>query len=76
MIPISSKVDKYKKLYTEKQERYKGNFDGIRFGFVNAKERAFLIQNACPVIEKYIDSEYRIENNTRPLRLMQTLQKN
>lgn len=67
MIPISSKVDKYKKLYDEKQERYNGNFDGIRFGFVNAKERAFLIQNACPALEKYIESEYRIENNTRPV---------
>ena len=67
MIPISSKVSKYKELYNNKQKRYNGNFDGIRFGFVNAKERAFLIQNACPVLEKYIDSEYRIENNTRPV---------
>lgn len=61
------KLINIKKLYDEKQKRYNGKFDGIRFGFVNGKERAFLIQNACPVIEKYIDSEYRIENNTRPV---------
>lgn len=75
MIPISSKVDKYKKLYDEKMERYNGNFDGIRFGYVNAKKRAFLIQNACPVVDKYIDSEYRIENNTRPVTIDTTLSK-
>lgn len=75
MIPISSKVDKYKKLYDEKQKRYNGKFDGIRFGFINGKERAFLIQNACPVIEKYIDSEYRIENNTRLVTINNSLKK-
>ena len=54
MIPISSQIEKYKKLYDEKMLRYKGNFDGIRFGFVNGQERAFLIQNVCPVTDKYI----------------------
>ena len=67
MIPISSKIEKYKKLYEEKMLRYKGNFDGIRFGFVNGQERAFLIQNVCPVTDKYIEAEYRIQNNTRPV---------
>ncbi|MBQ2238426.1 MAG: hypothetical protein II321_03210 [Lachnospiraceae bacterium] len=75
MIPISSRIDKYKKLYTEKMERYNGKFDGIRFGFVNAQERAFLIQNACPVIDKYVESEYRIENDTRPVTIDKSLAK-
>lgn len=67
MIPISSQVEKYRALYNEKMTRFHGNFDGIRFGFVNGQERAFLIQNVCPVTEEYIDSEYMIEHNTRPV---------
>lgn len=66
MIPISSKVDKYKKLYQEKIKRYP-DYDGIRFGYVNGQYRAFLIQNACPVTPEYIESEYRIENNSVPV---------
>ncbi len=75
MIPISSQIGKYKQLYAEKMKRYNGKFDGIRFGFVNGQERAFLIQNACPVIDKYIESEYRIENNTRPVTIDKTFSK-
>ena len=67
MIPISSQIDKFHALYEEKMLRYHGNFDGIRFGYVNGQERAFLIQNVCPVTDQYIDSEYRIERNTRPV---------
>lgn len=75
MIPISSRIEKYKKLYEEKMEKYKGNFDGIRFGFVNGQERAFLIQNACPVVEKYIDEEYLIEKGTRAVTIDEKLSK-
>lgn len=64
MIPISSQIDKFQRLYNEKSARYKGEFDGIRFGYVNGNKRAFLIQNMCPVTEKYIGDEYKIENNT------------
>lgn len=46
-------------------ERYNGNFDGIRFGFVNGKRCAFLIQNICPITDEYVASEYRIQKNTR-----------
>jgi hypothetical protein len=47
---------KYKniKQYLIKNKRY-GSCDGIRFGFVNGKKHAFLIQNAFPVIEEFID---------------------
>lgn len=65
MIPISSRVEKFQKLYDEKMERYNGNFDGIRFGFVNGKRCAFLIQNICPITDEYVASEYRIQKNTR-----------
>ena len=50
-------------------QRYNGHFDGIRFGYVNGKKRAFLIQNMCPVKAEYIDYEYRIENNTKSVRI-------
>jgi hypothetical protein len=75
MIPISSKVEKYKALYSEKMLRYNGNFDGIRFGYVNGKERAFLIQNACPVTDDYIDFEYKIEKNTKSVTINYKLAK-
>lgn len=65
MIPISSRVEKFQKIYNEKMERYNGNFDGIRFGFVNGKKCAFLIQNICPITADYVASEYRIQKNTR-----------
>ena len=75
MIPISSQVEKYKQIYDEKMECYKGNFDGIRFGFVNGQKRAFLIQNMCPVTPEYVDCEYRIEKNTRPVTVDRKLAK-
>ena len=64
MIPISSKVGKYEALYDEKMKRYKGNFDGIRFGYVNGEKRAFLIQNLCPVTDQYVEGKYKVNKNT------------
>lgn len=64
MIPISSKVAKYEALYNEKMKRYKGRFDGIRFGYVNGEKRAFLIQNLCPVTEEFVDKKYQVNNGT------------
>ena len=60
MIPISSQIEKYKKIYNKKVNKYP-NYDGIRFGYVNGNKRAFLIQNICPVTEKYIDEIYTID---------------
>lgn len=56
-IPISSKVEKYKKLYKRKINRYK-KCDTIVFGKVLGYEKAFLIQNMFPVIDKYIGKIY------------------
>ena len=57
-IPISSRVEKYKKIYDKKVEKYK-HCDTIQFANVLGKERAFLIQNMCPVTLEYIDYEYK-----------------
>jgi hypothetical protein len=57
MIPISSKISKYSCEYQKKVDRF-GNCVTIGFGDVLGHQKAFLIQNMCPVTPKYIDSEY------------------
>ncbi len=61
-VPISSKVNKYKKIYDEKLKKYK-RVDTLVFGKVNGEERAFLIQNMFPTIEKYIEEVYVRKSN-------------
>lgn len=63
MVPISSRIEKYEELYEEKIKKYR-NYDGIIFGFVNGKKRAFLIQNMCPVTEEFISEIYTIQHGT------------
>ena len=60
-VPISSKIEKYKKIYNYKLQKL-GKVDTIVFGKVNNDERAFLIQNMFPVIEKYIETKYTRNN--------------
>lgn len=74
LIPISSKIDKYKDLYNKKIQK-RPNYDGIRFGYVNGIEKAFLIQNLCPVTYEYIDGMYTIENGTKPVTIDEKLAK-
>ena len=62
MIPISSQIEKFDEIYNERIKRYK-SYDGIKFGYVLGKKKAFLIQNMCPVTDKYILNEY-IDNAT------------
>ncbi|MCL2171779.1 MAG: hypothetical protein FWB71_06440 [Defluviitaleaceae bacterium] len=57
MIPISSQIDKYEEIYNERILKY-DSYDGIKFGYVLGEKKAFLIQNMCPVIERYIANEY------------------
>lgn len=63
MIPISSQVEKYRRYYNTKMAKYK-RCDTIAFGQVLGHEKAFLIQNMCPITKKYIKNEYidRISN--------------
>ena len=57
MIPISSQVVKYRKYYNKKIKKY-GCCDTIAFGKVLGHEKAFLIQNMCPITMDYIKNEY------------------
>ena len=77
-IPVSTKVDKYKKIYFKKLEMQKKrgkklSEDTIVFGYVSNTYSTFLIQNMFPVTEKYIESQY-IKNNVA-IRLSNKLQK-
>ena len=57
MIPISSKVKKYRKIYDEKIKKY-GNCDTLVFGEILGFEKVFLLQNMCPVSENYARDVY------------------
>ena len=61
MIPISSKVDKYTNIFNHKMKKFK-SCDTIHFGLVLGEKRAFLLQNMCPVIERYIEQQYFVSN--------------
>jgi hypothetical protein len=57
MIPISSKIDKYRKVYQRNIDKY-NRCDTIVFGKILDQERVFLIQNMCPATLEYIGNEY------------------
>jgi len=57
LIPISSRHEKYKKIYDKNIAKY-GQCTTIRFWQVLGREAAFLIQNMCPATEKYIREVY------------------
>ena len=61
MNPISSKIEKYRGIIEKKIRRY-GKCNTIIIGKFAGKDNAFLIQNAFPIIKKYIDHVHTIEN--------------
>ena len=67
LVPISSNYEKYKRLYDKKVQRY-GKCNTIRFGEVLGKQAAFLIQNMCPVTERYIREIY-VDKNGVPIQI-------
>ena len=68
MIPFSSNINKFKLEYQKKLARYR-RCDTITFGEVMGYEKAFLIQNMCPVISKYIKNEYIDGGSNLPVKL-------
>ena len=61
MIPISSQVEKYRKIIEKKMKRY-GKCNTIIIGKFAGRENAFLIQNAFPIISSYLDHVHTVEN--------------
>ena len=71
-IPLSSKVDKYKKIVDKKTEKY-GFCNTILIDKVFDKERVILLQNAFPTLEKYIDHVHTVDG--KPAKVPETLEK-
>lgn len=67
IIPFSSQVPKFRSIYQQKVAKY-GRCDTILFGRVLGYEKAFLIQNMCPITAKYIASEY-VDKNANAVRV-------
>lgn len=57
LIPISSRVDKFERIYNQKIARY-GKCDTIDFCEILGHRKAVLLQNMCPVTDRYIKNEY------------------
>ncbi len=68
MVPFSSQVGKFKSIHAKKVSRY-GRCDTIDFGYVLGHEKAFLIQNMCPITPDYIKEEYIDGNSNIPVRV-------
>ena len=63
MIPLSSRVEKYKRIIEKKQSQGK-SCDILHIAKLdNGKENVFLIQDMFPITEQYIEREYTIGNN-------------
>jgi len=74
MIPISSKVKKYKDIYNTKMKKY-GVCDTIFFCDVLGHTRAFLIQNMCPVTIKYVNNIYIDYKSQLPVRINKSFER-
>ncbi len=62
-IPLSTKVEKYKKIISEKVKKY-GSCKTILIKKIAGREQVILIQNAFPTLEKYIQSIHTINGRT------------
>lgn len=70
MIPISSRVEKYRRIDQEKKTKYKISVNnGLEFGAVQGRKCVFLLQNLCPVLTKDIESQYIDKNTNKPIRI-------
>lgn len=74
MIPFSSQIAKYRSYYTQKLQLYH-RCDTIVFGNVLGHEKAFLIQNMCPVTPKYIKNQYMDRLSNLPVKIDGKLEK-
>lgn len=74
MIPVSSRMEKYEKQYNRSIEKY-GLCDAISLGYLKGNKTAFLLQNMCPVTEKYILNEYVDAQNHNAIKISNGLKK-
>lgn len=69
-IPLSSKIEKYKKEIEKKTKKY-GSCRTIMISKIANRDSAILLQNAFPITEKYIDHIHLIDGN--PLKVTNSL---
>ena len=69
-IPLSSKIDKYQKIIDQKIQKY-GSCRTIMIRKIANKDSAILLQNAFPILEKYIDHPHML--NGKPLKVVDVL---
>ena len=62
-IPLSSKIDKYKKIVDRKIKKY-GQCKSIMMCEVAGKANVVLLQNAVPTLEKYIDHAHVVNGKS------------
>ena len=70
-IPVSSKIEKYKKIIDKKIERY-GFCNTIIIRKIADEDTAILLQNAFPTLEKYIDHVHLLDNG-KPAKVVESL---
>lgn len=63
MIPLSSRIDKYKRIMEKKQKNGRPCNTLHIVKLDNNRESVFLIQDMFPITEKYIDRKYTIGGN-------------
>ena len=73
LIPISSQIKKFEKVYSNKIERF-GKCDTITFADLLGTKKAFLIQNMCPVTDAYIKNEY-LDQHSNSVRICERREK-
>ena len=59
-IPLSSKVDKYKKIIGNKRRKY-GSCRSIIIKKIAERNQVILIQNAFPTLEKYVEGKHIVD---------------
>lgn len=71
-IPLSSKVEKYQKIFDKKVERF-GFCNTIMIEEILGQKNVILLQNAFPTLKKYIDHIHTIDG--KPAKVPETLSK-
>ena len=71
-IPVSSKVNKYRKIIAKKEKKY-GICNTIMIRKIGGEDAAILLQNAFPTLEKYIDHVHIMDG--KPLKVPIELRK-
>lgn len=74
MIPVSSQIDKFVNEYNKSLKRY-GKCDTLSFGYLKGEKNAFLLQNMCPVTEKYILNQYIYVDSQKPVHIPNDLKR-